>query len=113
MSTTLTLTTGLKVGEEYHREVDIQELTAQHMIDADAASERVVESRNGPVLVKSPSRMTYELMRRAVKRIGPINGPISITELGKLTVEDLSALESAIFNHQEQSLSSAVEREGR
>lgn len=113
MRTTETLTDGLKVGEDTYKDVVLQTLTGQHMIDADAAAERVVETSKGPVLVKSPSRMTYELLRRAIASIGPIQGPISLAELGKLSVRDLGFLEEKAFEHQELTVSAAVEASGR
>lgn len=113
----VTLIDGLTLGkdgnEATHRDVVIKELTAGDMMDAEMASERVVETVKGPSLVRSPSRMTYEMMRRAVVSLGPIQGPISLAELGKLTPTDFELLNAAIFDYQGLSVSGAIEGQGR
>ncbi|WP_140918654.1 phage tail assembly protein [Limnobaculum xujianqingii] len=113
----ITLIDGLVVGKEdnqvTHKEVVIRELTAGDMMTAQTASERVVETRQGAKLVSSPSQMTYEMMRRAVVSIGPVQGPVSLAELGKLSQRDFGLLNDSIMALQELRLGEEVESQGR
>jgi phage FluMu protein gp41 len=77
-------------GEEMEMQFDMtfRELTAGDIIDAQLASERVVETRSGPQLVSSPSQMGLEMLRRQIAKVGVINGPLSLLMLKKLSQRD-------------------------
>ncbi|HDS8578261.1 TPA: phage tail assembly protein [Klebsiella variicola] len=77
-------------GEELEMQYDItfRELTAGDIIDAQLASERVVETRQGPQLVSSPAQMGLEMLRRQIAKVGVINGPLSLLLLKKLSQRD-------------------------
>ncbi|MDN0007485.1 phage tail assembly protein [Providencia stuartii] len=91
-----TLTHGLPYGKDEEMElqvdVELRELTAGDLIDAEAASERVVMTEKGATLLSSPSRMGYELIRRTIVRIGKINGPLPFEMLKKLHQDDLELI---------------------
>ncbi|WP_336844461.1 phage tail assembly protein, partial [Providencia rettgeri] len=96
-------------GEEMELQVDVElrELTAGDLIDAEAASERVVMTNKGSALVSSPSRMGYELLRRAIVRIGKINGPLPFEMLKKLHQDDLELISKYFGGHQNAAMSTA------
>ncbi|EAB1947897.1 phage tail assembly protein [Salmonella enterica] len=77
-------------GDEMEMQYDItfRELTAGDIIDAQLASERVVETRQGPQLVSSPSQMGLEMLRRQIAKVGVINGPLTLLLLKKLSQRD-------------------------
>lgn len=77
---------------ELQFDVELRQLTAGDLIDAEAASERVVVTAKGPALLSSPSRMGFELLRRSVGRIGKIHGPLPMEMLKTLHQEDIELL---------------------
>lgn len=106
-----TLKHGLPYGkgeeEELQFDVELRQLTAGDLIDAEAASERVVMTNKGSALVSSPSRMGYELIRRAILRIGIINGPLSFEMLKKLHQDDLEQIAQHFDAQQNAAMSTA------
>ncbi|MDC9620141.1 phage tail assembly protein [Xenorhabdus sp. XENO-7] len=84
---------------EQQFEVELRQLTAGDLIDAEAASERVVMTANGPALLSSPSLMGYELLRRTIARIGKINGPIPLVMLKTLHQDDLALIAEQADRH--------------
>ncbi|WP_340615094.1 phage tail assembly protein [Xenorhabdus thailandensis] len=93
---------------ELQFEVELRPLTAGDLIDAEAASERVVVTANGPTLLSSPSRMGYELLRRTIARIGKINGPIPLDMLKTLHQDDLERIASHADLHRTAALETAA-----
>lgn len=87
---------GLPYGKEEDAELqfdtELRQLTAGDIIEAEAASERVVMTPKGPALLSSPSRMGFELLRRSVARIGKIQGPLPMEMLKTLHQADIELL---------------------
>ncbi|HCR3993483.1 TPA: phage tail assembly protein [Morganella morganii] len=77
---------------ELQFDVELRQLTAGDIIDAEAASERMVITPEGPALLSSPSRMGFELLRRSVGRIGKIQGPLPMEMLKTLHQADIELL---------------------
>lgn len=106
-----TLKHGLPYGSDEEKElqfdVELRELTAGDLIDAEAASERVVMTNKGSELVSSPSRMGYELIRRAIVRIGKINGPLPFDMLKKLHQDDLELISNRFGGKQDAAITTA------
>ncbi|AXG42207.1 MULTISPECIES: phage tail assembly protein [Photorhabdus] len=75
-------------------DVELRQLTAGDLIDAETASERVVMTEKGPMLLSSPALMGYELLRRTIARVGNINGPIPMALLKTLHQDDLELIAS-------------------
>lgn len=76
-------------------DVTFRELTAGDLIDAQVASEKVVMTKEGPVLVSSPALMGLEMLRRQIAKVGEINGPLSMTLIKSLTQQDFQRLSIA------------------
>ncbi|EKF3800132.1 hypothetical protein OZJ85_005087, partial [Escherichia coli] len=57
---------GLPFGESREYRVTFRELTAKDSIDAETDAERLMETRNGPVLVASPALRGIALLRRQI-----------------------------------------------
>ncbi|WP_299733986.1 phage tail assembly protein [uncultured Endozoicomonas sp.] len=91
---------GMTIGQgsetETHRHVILRQLGAADVMDAMEASERVVPTPDGYQLVSSPARMGLELLRRQVKKLGVMNGPLSLEDLRRLSSDDLSLLQAHV-----------------
>ncbi|EFA4899004.1 phage tail assembly protein [Escherichia coli] len=86
---------GLPFGESREYRVTFRELTAKDSIDAETEAERLMETRNGPVLVASPALRGTALLRRQIAAVGQIEGPLSPRQIGQLSERDLSRLMAA------------------
>lgn len=80
---------------EMQYDVTLRELTAGDLIDAQAAAEKLVMSKEGPILVSSPSRMGLEMLRRQIASVGCIKGPLSMALIRKLSADDFQRLSLA------------------
>ncbi|EPA6620760.1 phage tail assembly protein [Escherichia coli] len=87
---------GLPFGESREYRVTFRELTAKDSIDAETDAERLMEARNGPVLVASPALRGIALLRRQIAAVGDIQGPLSQRQIGQLSERDLSRLMAAV-----------------
>lgn len=87
---------GLPFGEGREYRVTFRELSAKDSIDAETEAERYIETRNGPVLIASPSLRGVELLRRQIAFVGEIEGPLSRLQIGQLSERDLSRLMVAV-----------------
>lgn len=90
---------GLTVGGVTYHVLRLRVLTARDLLAAQDASEKVVHTKDGVALVSSPARMGQELMRRQIERLEEggqtHNGPLSLEELGRLSLRDLAAVQAA------------------
>lgn len=96
MSTfTFELFDGLTVGDGdeavAHKTVVLKELTAAETFRAQDASEEVRKTDDGYELLASPSKLSRELMRLSIVKVGEING-VSHALLGRLSSRDLALL---------------------
>ena len=88
------LENGLKVGEQIHKEVELRELTAGDMLDAEAAIEEMVITEEGDVAYKtSPTKLAHELLRRGIAKLGDLPMPLSEAEYRLLSRTDLILLQ--------------------
>ncbi|MCF8491356.1 MAG: phage tail assembly protein [Rhodospirillum sp.] len=93
---TVTLTTGLKVGDVFYKEVTFRKLTGGDILDASVEAERPMATPAGWLILSSPSAMGAALLRRQIASIGDHQGPLSLTELRKFTDTDLETLQTAV-----------------
>ncbi|EEA3739685.1 hypothetical protein J5047_003355 [Salmonella enterica] len=87
---------GLPFGEGREYRVTFRELSAKDSIDAEMDAERVMDTRNGPILIASPSLRGVQLLRRQIAAVGDIEGPLSMLQIGQLSERDLSRLMVAV-----------------
>ncbi|EIG1272443.1 TPA: hypothetical protein N3J09_004095 [Salmonella enterica subsp. enterica serovar Panama] len=87
---------GLPFGEGREYRVTFRELSAKDSIDAETEAERVMDTRNGPILIASPSLRGVALLRRQIAAVGEIEGPLSMLQIGQLSERDLSRLMVAV-----------------
>ena len=87
---------GLPCGESREYRVTFRELTAKDSIDAESEAEKVMGTRNGPMLIASPSLRGIALLRRQIAAVGEIQGPLSLRQVGQLSERDLSRLMAAV-----------------
>ncbi|EBD5953413.1 hypothetical protein C4939_05145 [Salmonella enterica] len=87
---------GLPFGEGRVYRVTFRELSAKDSIDAEMDAERVMDTRNGPILIASPSLRGVQLLRRQIAAVGEIEGPLSMLQIGQLSERDLSRLMVAV-----------------
>lgn len=87
---------GLKVGMGsdivVHKEVELKKVTTFMIIDAKVAAERPVLTPEGYELLVSENMLNIEILRRQIKHIGDIQGPISDKELRSLSDDDLGII---------------------
>ncbi|MDX7810934.1 phage tail assembly protein [Aeromonas caviae] len=77
-----------------YREVGLRELNAGDIIDAQLEAEQVIV-KNGQVLsYVSDVMMGIGLLRRQVEFVGEIKGPLSLSQIKRLHVEDLNTLQT-------------------
>ena len=55
-----------------------------------------MDTRNGPMLIASPSLRGIALLRRQIAAVGEIQGPLSLRQVGQLSERDLSRLMAAV-----------------
>ena len=93
----INLGTGLKIGDVVHLEAEIRETTAGDIVEAMEESEKLVmvpgPKGQEPQLVASPTLVGINTLRRQIVRIGTYKGPLSLSELKRLTPDDLNSLQ--------------------
>lgn len=105
-----TLKDGLKVGEETHLTAEIREATAGDLIDATEESEKLVATPDGYQLVASPTMVGLHCLGRQIVRIGSHPGPMSLSELRRLSAHDLSLLQETAQNLESATLMGVSDR---
>lgn len=93
-TTVITLLDGFKLGKDQIFEVELRDVTAGDVIEAQEEGEKLVMAPDGPRLVASPTRVGLGLLRRQIVRIGDVQGPISVAELKKLSQRDFNKLDA-------------------
>lgn len=88
-----TLKKGLPFGKGEQKtmehDVELQHLTTEILLAAEEASEKLVYDLSGqPQLVSSPFLFGFEVTRRRIKRIGPLQGPIARELIERLDPDD-------------------------
>ena len=91
---------GLKVGigddADIYHDCDICKVTTAILLEAREAAEKPVQTPDGYQLVLSPTRLHIELVRRRIKSIGDIKGPLSETELKSLSDDDMELIADVV-----------------
>lgn len=99
---TVELKDGLTVGSVTYHTLHLRTLSARDLMAAQDAAEKVVTTKDGLALIASPSRLSTELLRRQVKCLTEDgqthNGPLSLEELGRLSLRDMAAVQAATEN---------------
>lgn len=97
--------------ESKQLEAELQEPDAGILTDVRIASERLMSTERGPMLVPSPSIARRELLRRQIVRIGSIPGaPLSEELFRMLKASDLALLEQGAIELDEAALSEVAQR---
>jgi phage FluMu protein gp41 len=94
-----TLKHGYKVGDEVYRDYVLREANAGDVIEANEESEKLVvfpnaEGRMEPQFVPSPTMVGVHVLRRQVKVIGPISGPLPLVAMKTLHTDDMTQLQN-------------------
>jgi phage FluMu protein gp41 len=91
----------LILGKVEYARAELRDLTAGDIMDAQEASEKVVQQRDGALaLVGSPARMGRELLRRRIACLygetgQKHHGPLAVAELDRMSPEDFKAVQDA------------------
>jgi len=109
----ITLTDGIKVGDETLREAELREPTAGDIIDAHEESEKLVQTIDGPRLISSPTLSGANMLRRQIVRIGNLGGPLSLSDLRRLSPRDMDALQTAAAQLEDAALGEVLAARGR
>lgn len=103
---------GLKLDGVPQLDVELREPDAGMIRESRVASERLMSSEQGPILVPSPSLARTELLRRQIKKIGAIPGPLDLTLFDQLSGVDLALIEAEAIKLDEAAFAE-VARRGR
>lgn len=104
------LTDGLKIGEETHFDAVLREATAGDMIDATEQSEVPVLTPDGYQLLVSNTKVGLFMLCQQIVSIGTHPGPLTLTELRKLSARDLDLLNRSADTLQTISLKGVQDR---
>lgn len=87
---------GLPLGKdqdiELQYDVTLRELTVADVLAAQEEAEKVVATPTGYALVMSPTRLGMQTIRRQIRSIGKVQGPLSLNDMGKLHPDDLAII---------------------
>lgn len=101
---------GLKVGENVYIAAEIREATAGDLIDAADESEKLISTPDGYQLLASPTLVGLNTLRRQILCIGDYKGPLTLSELKKLSAADLSLLQENAMALEDASLKKVITR---
>jgi len=91
------LKAGLKTSADgadiIRRHVVLGELSANDLLEAARESELVLDFNGEPVLVSSDALLGVHLLRRRIKKIDDLPGPIPLSLLGKLGEDDIELIQ--------------------
>jgi phage FluMu protein gp41 len=110
---------GLHTGEGdqlvVHKSVTLRTLTAGDLQDAAIDAERLLQIRGEPVIVVSPTRMSNEVLRRQILRVGEIAGPLQDVLFRKLSAADLELIQGKAedLDHASRAAVEAALKRGR
>lgn len=77
-------------------DVTLRELTVGDILAAQEESEKVVPTPEGYTLVVSPTLSGMHIMRRQILKVGSIQGPLSLADLGRLNPADLDLINAKV-----------------
>lgn len=75
----------------YQKQVEFKALTAGEIFNAQDRSEEVRKTADGYELIVSPTKLSREIVRLSVRRVGEIDG-LSLAVMSKMTSKDLELL---------------------
>ena len=111
---------GLKIGKDTLKEVVMKDhLTAGEILAASEAAEKIVmvnvsgQGEKEAQFIISPTLLSSECLRRQIKSIGDLQGPIGLAELNALHEQDLARLNQAADQIEKLKVSRAVAQRGR
>ncbi|MGE0487316.1 MAG: phage tail assembly protein [Gammaproteobacteria bacterium] len=91
----VTLARGLLLDGRPQTEAEIREATLGDILDASREAEVLVQGPDGPCLVASPALLGVAVLAKQIVRIGEIEGPLTLTELRRLSADDYDRLQLA------------------
>lgn len=88
MTLSFTLPDGLKTGSEVHKELEIRDITAGDIIEANERSREVFLTPQGPVLMCPTDKVVRNMLCLIITKLGSLKMPLSPTEFNKLSAAD-------------------------
>ena len=101
---------GLKLEGKPQLEVTLREPDAGMIRESRVASERLMNTKEGPILVPSPSLARTELLRRQILKVGGIPGPIPEGIFDQLSGVDLALIEAEAIKLDEAAFKEVTQR---
>jgi phage FluMu protein gp41 len=101
---------GIKIGEAVYIAAEIREASAGDLIDAADESEKLIATPDGYQLLASPTLVGLNTLRRQIVCIGDYKGPLTLSELKKLSAADLSLLQEKALTLEDASLKKVIDR---
>ena len=85
MTLSFTLPDGLKIGSEVHKEVEIRDITAGDIIEANERSREVFLTPEGPMLMCPTDKIVRSMLCLIITKLGSLKMPLSPPEFNKLS----------------------------
>lgn len=92
MTLSFTLPDGLKIGSEVHKEVEIRDITAGDIIEANERSREVFLTPEGPMLMCPTDKIVRSMLCLIITKLGSLKMPLSPAEFNKLSAADFDFL---------------------
>ena len=108
-----TLPNGLETGSEVHKEVEIRDITAGDIIEANEQSREVFLTPQGPVLMCPADKVVRNMLCRIITKLGKLDMPLSPKEFNKLSAADFDFLTDKYFEMREKSDLDALGRDNQ
>lgn len=113
MALSFTLPDGLKTGSEVHKELEIRDITASDIIEANERSREVFLTPQGPVLMCPTDKVVRNMLCLIITKLGSLKMPLSPTEFNKLSAADFDFLAEKYIEMREKSDLDALGRDNQ
>lgn len=108
-----TLPNGLEIGSEVHKEVELRDITAGDIIEANEKSREVFLTPQGPVLMCPTDKVVRNMLCRIITKLGSLKMPLSPAEFNKLSAADFDFLAEKYIEMREKSDLDALGRDNQ
>lgn len=108
-----TLPNGLEIGSVVHKEVELRDITAGDIIEANEQSQEVFLTSQGPVLMCPTDKVVRNMLCRIITKLGSLKMPLSPAEFNKLSAADFDFLAEKYIEMREKSNLDALGRDNQ
>lgn len=110
---TFQLINGLKANGVVHKDVELRDITAGDILEANEKSREVFFTPQGAVLMSPTDKVMMYLMCRIIVKLGDLQMPLSDVEFKKLTATDYDLLTEKYLEIREKANIAALGRDNQ